>query len=362
MRVEGRATGGPTGHGWEGRNGTTMRFPPRIHQERMGVSVVVPCYNYADFLETSILSALNQRDVDVDVTVVDDASEDASFAIATRIASADPRVRVFRHDVNQGHLRTANEALGHAAAEYVVKLDADDLLTPGSLARSGAVLAAHPEVGFVYGYPRQFSGPVPRIDDCEPSSWTVWSSEAWLSKVLRRAHNVIMQPEVMIRRSALYDVGAWYSERLPWAEDYHLWLRLATHWSVGRVNGCVQGLYRVHPGSLQRSAEDLHLADLRARVDAVRLYVADPEVGARRANVALGALARDTKRLLAARRDDQGTSRTTLEEYSLIIEQLEVVAGEQPGRSPTTWRGPLGRFARRWFDAWRWRRWRATGV
>ena len=58
--------------------------------------------------------------------------------------------------------------------EYLVKLDADDLLAPGSLARATALLEAHPEVGFVTGRPMHFTTePAHRPTRTPPVSWTV---------------------------------------------------------------------------------------------------------------------------------------------------------------------------------------------
>lgn len=327
------------------------------------VSVVIPCYNYARFLPDAVNSALAQQDVDLEIVIVDDASTDDSHAVAMELARVDSRIRVFRHEQNLGHLRTSNEALGYATGEFLVKLDADDVLAPGALARASDLLIACPSVGFVYGRAEDFTGPVPYFASEAPRHWTIWSGDVWLARVLKRAHNVIAQPEVMLRTAALHDVGGGYSEQLPWAEDYHLWLRLATRWSVGHLDGCVQGLYRVHSSSLQRSAKDLRLADLEARVDATRLYISEtPGVGAERAQLALVSLAKDTRRLLAARRDDPDASVETVARYLEIVERLETDAGVRPSNAPVTWAGPIGRAARRVFDAVRWRRWRATGV
>ena len=98
--------------------------------------------------------------MDVDVLIVDDASPDDSAAVAYRLADEDPRVSVLVHPTNMGHIATYNDGLARAKGDYVVLLSADDAITPGSLARSTALMEAHPSVGFVYGY--------------SPSSATAW--------------------------------------------------------------------------------------------------------------------------------------------------------------------------------------------
>ena len=349
-------------------DGVTVQVPRRTAPTPLPsgvtVSVVVPCFNYGRFLPQAVESALAQRDVNVEVVVIDDASTDDSVAVGRRLASVDPRVRLLVHPENRGHLRTANEALLAGSGEFIVKLDADDVLTPGTLARSAALLRACPGVGFVYGRVEVFSGSEPpRCEDARASSWTVWAGHDWLARVLGRAHNVIAQPEVMIRRSALEMAGPWYSEDLPWAEDYNLWLRLAARGDVGRVNGCSQGLYRVHSHSIQRAAADIELADLRARVSAVRLFLQQvPDLPTPLSHLALASLARDTRRLAADRIDRGLTDQAAQREYLTIARQLEDELDLEPDRSPLTWAGPVGRIVRRLYRPYRWRRWRMFGI
>src|SRR5208282_3202982 len=116
------------------------------------VDVVVPCYNYANFLPRCVQSILSQRDVEVRVLIVDDASPDNTAEVAARLAAQDSRVKVLRHEQNHGLVKTANDGvIDWACAEYTVLISADDVLTPGSLARAVNVMNKHPEVGMTYG-------------------------------------------------------------------------------------------------------------------------------------------------------------------------------------------------------------------
>ncbi|MDN3310111.1 glycosyltransferase family 2 protein [Microbacterium oryzae] len=236
------------------------------------VSVVMPLYNYEQYLDEAMRSVLSQEGVDLDVTIIDDRSTDRSYEMALRWQDADPRVRVIQHTTNRGHIATFNDALESATAPYVVKLDPDDLLTPGSLRRSADVLAAHPDVAFVYGRCRVFSGEAPAVPTPADRPARLWSGERWVARRSRGGANVIYQPEVMIRVSALREVGGHLAE-VSEASDYNLWLRLATTGRVARLDGAVQGLYRVHENSMQRTIHSGELRDLRARVRAWELFL-----------------------------------------------------------------------------------------
>ena len=75
------------------------------------VSVVIPCFNYARFLRSSVHSALSQTGVDVDVVIVDDESTDGALDVARGLAAEYPAVRVLAHETNQGPVATFNDGL-----------------------------------------------------------------------------------------------------------------------------------------------------------------------------------------------------------------------------------------------------------
>jgi glycosyl transferase family 2 len=236
------------------------------------VTVVVPAYNYARYLPDCAGSVLGQRDVDVKLIIADDASTDDTPRVTAEMAAADPRVTVLRNARNKGHLPTVNAALDLVDTKYVVKLDADDLLAPGSLARATALLEDSPDVGFVYGRPQHFSGPVPQLPDTPTKSWTVWPGADWVAARCESGANVISQPEVVMRTSAARQVG-WFCAELPHTSDMGLWLKLASVAKVGRINGPAQGIYRIHDASMQRTVHAGVMMDLEGRRDAFDLVL-----------------------------------------------------------------------------------------
>lgn len=236
------------------------------------VTVVVPAYNYARYLPDCAGSVLGQRDVDVKLIIADDASTDETPRVTAEMAAADPRVTVVRNVRNRGHVPTVNAALELVDTEYVVKLDADDLLAPGALARATALLQGAPDVGFVYGRPHHFSGHVPTLPDTATRSWTVWPGAEWVAARCRSGANVISQPEVVMRTATVRDVG-WFCAELPHTSDMGLWLKLASVAKVGRINGPAQGIYRIHDASMQRTVHAGVLMDLEGRRDAFDLVL-----------------------------------------------------------------------------------------
>jgi glycosyltransferase involved in cell wall biosynthesis len=225
-----------------------LRVRPEPLRGRPTVSVVIPCYNYGHFLPQCVGSVLSQEGVDVDVLIVDDASPDGSAEVARRMAAADSRVRLIAHETNKRHIATYNEGLAAVDGEFVVLLSADDMLSPGSLGRSTALLRAHPDVGMVYGFSPSFSDQPPPART-NVRSWSIWPGLEWIEQMCRRMSNPVSTPEVVMRGSLMREfVG--YDPRLPHAADFLLWLRAATRGPIGRINGADQAYYRKHGSNM----------------------------------------------------------------------------------------------------------------
>ncbi len=107
------------------------------------LSLLLPVYNVASYLEECVDSVLAQKVGGIEVIVLDDASTDGSSnVIESIVARHGAVVRSLRHPVNRG-LSAARNALGReASGDYVWFLDSDDLLCPGALAGLRAAIAA----------------------------------------------------------------------------------------------------------------------------------------------------------------------------------------------------------------------------
>jgi glycosyltransferase involved in cell wall biosynthesis len=92
------------------------------------LAVIISCFNYEGFVERAIRSVLDQNRDDCELVVIDDGSTDGSWEVITSCA-----VRAFRID-NQGQLAACVYGLDRTRAPFVLFLDADDELKPGSLA------------------------------------------------------------------------------------------------------------------------------------------------------------------------------------------------------------------------------------
>lgn len=120
------------------------------------ISVIMPVFNAADFLEDSIGSVLKQSFQDFELICFNDASSDRSLEILRDYERADSRVRVIDSPVNVKQGGGRNRALAAALGRYVVFLDADDALAPDALARCIAAADTEQADMIVFDY-RRFS-------------------------------------------------------------------------------------------------------------------------------------------------------------------------------------------------------------
>lgn len=110
-------------------------------------SVVIPVYNGAKFLETTIKSVLSQVRPFDEIIIVNDASTDASRAIAEQFRG---KVQYKYNEVPTGFVDAWNRAVKYATGDYVTILHQDDLIFPGYLVSIEAALDRYPEVRHLY--------------------------------------------------------------------------------------------------------------------------------------------------------------------------------------------------------------------
>jgi glycosyltransferase involved in cell wall biosynthesis len=230
------------------------------------VDVVVPCYNYARYLDYCVSSILSQRDVDVRVLIIDDCSPDNTPEIAQRLCADDARVNYVRNAQNRRLIGVSNQGVMEwARAPYTLLISADDALVPGALARAVHVLDRHPEVGFVYG-PALIMGPdneqPVEISD-GPADYRVLSGEEFL-KFSILSGNPVPTPGIVTRTATQHIVGG-YNPDYPYASDVDVWMRFALAGPVAAMRN-VQGFYRVHNSNMHFSSWTGGLGDRPAIV------------------------------------------------------------------------------------------------
>jgi glycosyltransferase involved in cell wall biosynthesis len=216
------------------------------------VSVIIPCYNYARYLRGCVESVLSQEGVDVRVLVIDDASPDNTPEVGAKLAAEDGRVEFRRHAVNQRHIATYNEGLAWATGDYTLLLSADDLLTPGALARAARTFDSYPDVGLLYGRQILFNTNATLPDDHSSGDvchYRIADGESFVATLCASGSNPVNTPTAIVRTRLLAEVGGYCAE-LPHTADMDLWLRFAVRSSVAILDAN-QAFKRMHGQNMQ---------------------------------------------------------------------------------------------------------------
>jgi glycosyltransferase involved in cell wall biosynthesis len=202
------------------------------------VSVVVPCYNYADFVCRAVDSVLGQSYRRVECIVVDDGSTDDT---CERLRKYGSRIRYVRQE-NRGPSSARNTGIREAKGEWIALLDADDVWHPDKLAVQVRAARAQPDVALL-----GIIGTTSAMPDTLPPSAPLTP----IGIVDLLTGTPFGPSSVIIKRSALEATGL-FDEDLPSAEDRDMWLRLAARFPVARVD-CVAWHYALHASQISRN-------------------------------------------------------------------------------------------------------------
>lgn len=92
------------------------------------VSIIIPCYNQAQYLRDSVISAMNQTYSDIEIIIVNDGSPDNTQDIAEKLQDESPAIIKIFKQKNSGLYAARNTGIKKASGSYIVPLDADDKL------------------------------------------------------------------------------------------------------------------------------------------------------------------------------------------------------------------------------------------
>ncbi len=206
---------------------------------KTSVSVVIPCYNTAQFLPAAVDSVLAQTEPVEEILVVDDGSSDNTREVASRYGS---KIKyVFQK--NKGLAAARNTGIRESNSDWVAFLDADDWWMPEKISLQKRLI--QPNVVLIY------TG-VLFVNSNGTSTASSPTPPASLWPKLR-AMNLITPSTVMVKKDALLELGG-FNESIRACEDWELWVRLFPIGSFAMVPKAVTG-YRVVSGSLSSNPD-----------------------------------------------------------------------------------------------------------
>lgn len=236
-------------------DGLVATTTPDDGSPRFTIGIVT--WNQARYLDAAIDSALAQAETwdDFEIVVVDDGSDDDT---PQRLAARrEPRLRAVR-TAHTNEPTARNRALAEARGRWIVWLDSDDLLEPGTLAAYAARIARWPDLSVLYGELIAI--------DADGREFQRLTSEnlAGHPHLLARmfVRNALPNPGTCVNREAALAAGG-YDESLTRSCDYDLWTRIAARGGRFQHVGTTVARYRWHGANLSANGEATRLTDLR---------------------------------------------------------------------------------------------------
>ena len=192
------------------------------------ITVVMPVHNAGSFLDAAIRSIVEQTFAEFELVIVNDASTDCSLEISRDWARNDDRIRVVAHEERMGHSATSNFAVSLARAEFVARMDADDISDSDRLARQWQVISRSTDVVLV--------GTL--ADGIDAEGRPVRSRDRY--RIMRRSYFAPFPHGSILFRKDAFNAVSGYAGSATRVGDQDLYHRMARH---GRIMTLPDVLY-----------------------------------------------------------------------------------------------------------------------
>jgi glycosyltransferase involved in cell wall biosynthesis len=202
------------------------------------ITVLMPVYNGEKYLREAVDSILDQTLTDFEFLIIDDGSKDQSVAIIN--SYNDPRIKLVKNEINLGISKTLNRGIEMASAEFIARMDADDISYPQRLEKQYDYMVKHPECALLSTWAKVITEKKEHIRTEQYRSRLHYYNltfECWM-----------YHPTVVFTKAAVKEVGM-YS--IPYAEDYELFWQLSRKFKIACLEEVLVD-YRVTDQSLHQ--------------------------------------------------------------------------------------------------------------
>lgn len=209
-----------------------------VSHEKPLVSVIIPSYNHAPYIQASILSVLEQTYPEIELLVVDDGSSDDSVSRIRALQAA--HHFDFRVQANKGLPQTLNEAIARTKGSLIAPFGSDDIMYPDRIAIQVAHMWDKPEVGICAGGVKTIDADgLPRKEVRYPPSRRLDFDDIFLNRKPGPP-----APTLLFRREALERVGG-FDTRIK-LEDLMIELKITRAGYFIDVLDKPLAFYRIH--------------------------------------------------------------------------------------------------------------------
>jgi len=200
------------------------------------ITVLMPVYNGAKYLDLAIQSVLNQTYKDFEFLIIDDGSTDNSVEIIKKYDDA--RIRIVKNEKNLGLPTTLNIGLDIAKGEYIARMDCDDISHPLRFEKQVEFMDDNPNISICGTWMRTIGDNAGIIIEVPKTNEEIKCSLLFSSG--------ITHPTVFMRKKEFDKHNLRYSTEYLDNEDTELWIRALKYVQAGSLQEVLY-YYRIHP-------------------------------------------------------------------------------------------------------------------
>lgn len=214
------------------------------------ISVILPTYNDANYLEEAIDSILNQTYEYFELLVIDDGSTDHTSSIVK--GYADKRIRYFKFAINRGIVAGLNHGLDNAKGRYIARMDGDDISEPTRLEEQVHFMERNKEIGIC-------GTGLTKFNNRQLNEYSIPCNTKENVRPFGLFATPINHPTCMIRKDLLNQYNIRYTEGFLAAEDYLFILQVLKYTEAHIIPKSLYK-YRIHQSntSIKERAKQLH--------------------------------------------------------------------------------------------------------
>jgi len=219
------------------------------------VSVIMPSFNHAKYIEESIKSVINSNYRNIELLIIDDGSKDNTFEIAEKILEKQNTLTGYylERQKNCGIVKTLNKLIEKSNGEYITILASDDMLTPNGITDRVLYLEENKTIDAVFGkaFLINHNGYIVALN---ASKYLYRADEKLLKSKYLKSELILrwsaVGPCLLVRRN-LYDKIGLYDEKYH-TEDKDFYLRMLAVDKIKYIDSIV-AMYRVHTANVSRN-------------------------------------------------------------------------------------------------------------
>lgn len=242
----------------------------KINTKKPLISVIMPVYNAADYVEMAIKSILDQTETNFEFLIIDDSSQDESWKIISSYAKKDSRIKAFRNKDNIGLVKSLNKLLPKTKGQYIARMDADDISLSNRFEKQIKFLQKNPELVAC-------GGQVTIIDSQNKilsKKYFPTNADICYEKIMN--YMVIQPPVLMAKGDVMRNLR--YDNHIFKNDDISMHFKLLSKGPINNVKEMIFK-YRYLPNSItHKNPKKVYFLALRVRMNAIIMGLYTPKL------------------------------------------------------------------------------------